>query len=132
MGTHPIFESDFDCLTDVKTLGAGQSRITENLKKNVGVFDPELPDYVVILLANGKPKSEVYEELLEFIPKNKLSAFVTWLYEEIHKIKEERKQEEAKTPPKDKPKKEKKAKKSKKNHVIAVSSDDELAPPPVI
>jgi len=24
MGTHPIFESDFDCLTDVKTLGADQ------------------------------------------------------------------------------------------------------------
>ena len=44
-----------------KLSGLIKSRITENLKKNVGVFDPELPDYVVILLANGKPKAELFQ-----------------------------------------------------------------------
>ena len=65
-------------------------------------------------------ESEVHDELLEFLPKNKLSAFVTWLYEEIQRIKEERRQEDAKTPPKEKTKKEKKAKKSKKSHVVSL------------
>ena len=46
-----------------KLSGLIKSRITENLKQNVGVFDPELPDYVVILLANGKPKAELFQLL---------------------------------------------------------------------
>jgi len=30
MGTHPIFESDFDCLTDAKSIKCGRKR--ENMK----------------------------------------------------------------------------------------------------
>jgi len=32
MGTHPIFESDFDCLTDVRSLSLQTGRDEEKLK----------------------------------------------------------------------------------------------------
>merc|ERR1711931_477552 len=35
MGTHPIFESDFDCLTDLKKMGADQSKQLENTLFNL-------------------------------------------------------------------------------------------------
>merc|ERR1711881_727318 len=33
MGTHPIFESDFDCLTEVKKKGAKMSEVDETMKR---------------------------------------------------------------------------------------------------
>jgi len=34
MGTHPIFESDFDCLTEL--MGIGPSRLSENIQLYLG------------------------------------------------------------------------------------------------
>ena len=66
------------------------------------------------MLTNRKSKSEVLNELCEFIGKDKATGFIAWLYEEIESIKSERRVQ--KTPPKkESPKKEipKKVKKQK-------------------
>ena len=88
-------------------------RIQEQLKKTIRDFDPELPDYVLLLLTNKKSKSELLKELAEFIARDKAADFVTWLYEEIESIKTERRVQ--KTPPKKEKKVKKKRKKSSKD-----------------
>ena len=46
-----------------------KERITVHLEKTIGkgLFDKELPDYVILLLTNGKAKKEITNELSEFI-----------------------------------------------------------------
>jgi len=46
-----------------------KERITGHLEKTIGkgLFDKELPDYVILLLTNGKNKKEITRELCEFI-----------------------------------------------------------------
>jgi len=42
MGTHPIFESDFDCLTEWVAVGADLDHVKRSLEKNREEVDPEV------------------------------------------------------------------------------------------
>ena len=96
-----------------------KNRIHEELKKTVRVFDSELPDYILLLLTNRKSKSEVQNELAEFINKDKAAVFISWLYEEIESIKQERRIQ--KTPPKKEKSKKQKSHRHKHKNVSLVS-----------
>ena len=92
--------------------------INEQLKKtSPEVFDPELPDYILCLLQNRRPRREMIKELEVFLPPQQTKTLVDWLFNEIDLIKKERKVDGPGGTPKksEKPKKEKKVKKSKKS-----------------
>ena len=72
-------------------------------------FDPELPDYILLLLTNRKPKREMIEELNVFLPKSKTESLVDWLFGEIEALKSKRRV------PTDSPRRKKEKKKKKKS-----------------
>merc|ERR1712106_540631 len=61
MGTHPIFESDFDCLTD----GTTDPVVDSNKKENIFNMEPLLKDLVFLLLP--KPANHVPGPLAKWI-----------------------------------------------------------------
>merc|ERR1719427_1632250 len=116
-----------------------KASINEQLKKtSPEVFDPELPDYILICLKNRKPKKEMIKELEVFLPPQQTRTLVDWLFNEIELLKNKRKVPGKGSTPKktEKVRKDKKVKKSKKSKrqesPIELSSDNELEPPPLI
>ena len=59
-------------------------------KKIFEQSDPELPDYILLLLTNRKPKREMIDELNVFLPKSKTASLVDWLFGEIEALKSKR------------------------------------------
>merc|ERR1712141_284897 len=128
MGTHPIFESDFDCLTETMTKLSClvKNRITAQLKKIAPEsFDEELPDYILLLLGHRKPKKEVIKDLEVFLSTSQTRELVDWLFDEIEALKLERKidNNDTKKIEKKKAKKDKKKNKYRTPSPISLSSD---------
>merc|ERR1711970_1245410 len=99
MGTHPIFESDFDCLTematsDVKASAEISSIIRSSIKKKLGEMgeeiDDELPDYVLLMIANRKTRSQINSELKLFLGDFAADSLCTWLFKILDKLSEKR------------------------------------------
>lgn len=52
-----------------------------------GYIDDELPDYVMIMVANKRSKTQMLEDLSLFLGKN-TEAFVSWLHQVLEKLQE--------------------------------------------
>jgi len=80
MGTHPIFESDFDCLTEMSGDVSQKLRLAVKSKlTSLDAFiDDELPDLILVMLARKRTKEEMIEELEPFLEKD-TEKFVEWL-----------------------------------------------------
>lgn len=52
-----------------------------------GYIDDELPDYVMIMVANKRSKEQMIEDLSLFLGKN-TDAFVSWLHQVLDKLQE--------------------------------------------
>merc|ERR1711973_352363 len=80
MGTHPIFESDFDCLTEMSGDVSQKLRLAVKSKlTSLDAFiDDELPDLILVMLARKRTKDEMIEELDPFLEKD-TEKFVEWL-----------------------------------------------------
>merc|ERR1712189_105138 len=74
MGTHPIFESDFDCLTE------NIKKVSQNLKRKMSKKPTNL-DYFVDVEGNLYPKDQVTPEL-------RASKVLFDLKEEIQRFKQ--------------------------------------------
>merc|ERR1712062_596486 len=136
MGTHPIFESDFDCLTETMTKLSClvKNRITAQLKKIAPEsFDEELPDYILLLLGHRKPKREVIKDLEVFLSPKQTQELVDWLFDEIEALKLERKidNNDTKKAEKKRMKKEKKSRSKRTPSPISLSSESDPEPPPL-
>merc|ERR1711953_530945 len=62
MGTHPIFESDFDCLTDMNNDISQKLRLAIKSKLTTldAYIDDELPDLILVMLA--RKKRHIYQK----------------------------------------------------------------------
>jgi len=123
-----------------------KERITGHLEKTIGkgLFDKELPDYVILLLTNGKNKKEIINELSEFIAEITATKLVEWVFNEIDLIKKEKLKESSEKKKKKEEEKRLKLEKQKEEKLkreekraappaIPLSSDEELLkPPPLI
>merc|ERR1719454_2545404 len=119
-----------------------RNSINEQLRKTCPeTFDPELPDYILLLLTNRKSKQEMMSELNIFLSPRKTQELVDWLFTEIDALKSKRKvpqtreKEKSKEHKKDKreKKKKKKSKTRREKSPIELSSDsDTPEPPPII
>jgi len=80
MGTHPIFESDFDCLTDMNNDISQKLRLAIKSKLTTldAYIDDELPDLILVMLARKKSNDEMVEELDPFL-ESESEKFVTWM-----------------------------------------------------
>merc|ERR1711914_11930 len=80
MGTHPIFESDFDCLTDMNNDISQKLRLAIKSKLTTldAYIDDELPDLILVMLARKKSNEEMVEELDPFL-ESESEKFVTWM-----------------------------------------------------
>jgi len=123
-----------------------KERIAGHLEKTIGkgLFDKELPDYVILLLTNGKNKKEITNELSEFIAEITATKLVEWVFNEIDIIKKEKLKESSEK--KKRKEEEKRLKRESQEQLkrdklkekraapsIALSSDEELLkPPPLI
>lgn len=54
---------------------------------STGYIDDELPDYVMIMVANKRSKEQMVEDLSLFLNKN-TEAFVNWLHQVLDKLQE--------------------------------------------
>lgn len=54
---------------------------------NFTFADDELPDYIMVMVANKRTKSQMNEDLQLFLT-NKTSTFVDWLHIVLKKLKE--------------------------------------------
>lgn len=54
---------------------------------NAGYIDDELPDYVMIMVANKRSKDQMIGDLSLFLGKN-TDAFVNWLHQVLEKLHE--------------------------------------------
>lgn len=52
-----------------------------------GYIDDELPDYVMIMIANKRSKQQMIEDLQLFL-SSQTELFVTWLHEVLQKLQE--------------------------------------------
>lgn len=52
-----------------------------------GYIDDELPDYVMIMVANKRSKEQMIEDLSLFLDKN-TDVFVNWLHQVLEKLQE--------------------------------------------
>lgn len=52
-----------------------------------GYIDDELPDYVMIMVANKRSKEQMIGDLSLFLGKN-TDTFVNWLYQVLEKLQE--------------------------------------------
>lgn len=59
-------------------LGSGSS---------AGYIDDELPDYVMIMVANKRSKTQMTDDLKLFLGKN-TETFVNWLHQVLEKLQE--------------------------------------------
>lgn len=123
-----------------------KERIAGHLEKTIGkgLFDKELPDYVILLLTNGKNKKEIINELSEFIAEITATKLVEWVFNEIDIIKKEKLKESSekkKRKEEEKRLKRERQEKLKRDQLkekrtappFALSSDEELLkPPPLI
>jgi len=112
MGTHPIFESDFDCLTEMtsseeKASAEISSIIRSSIKKKLiemgEEIDDELPDYILLMIANRKTRSQINSELKLFLGDSAANALCSWLFKILDKLSEKRSKFEGKSAIKDEP-----------------------------
>merc|ERR1712037_763020 len=84
MGTHPIFESDFDCLTEMP-VNPGQP--IEQLLIDVNEFTPVLPDTVSHLLLTRAGLDTEHDPRIELLLLLK-SSYPTfcWTLDRFHSI----------------------------------------------
>merc|ERR1712227_1095325 len=74
MGTHPIFESDFDCLTDIKKMSAQakqlriQTGVVNRTFKEKNYYEKELGQFED-KLKNGKFETEEEQYRAKIIPQ---------------------------------------------------------------
>lgn len=54
---------------------------------SAGYIDDELPDYVMIMVANKRSKQQMTEDLNLFLGSN-TSEFVNWLHQVLQKLQE--------------------------------------------
>lgn len=54
---------------------------------SAGYIDDELPDYVMIMVANKRSKQQMISDLNLFLG-NQTELFVTWLHEVLQKLQE--------------------------------------------
>lgn len=52
-----------------------------------GYIDDELPDYVMIMVANKRSREQMTEDLSLFLGKN-TEPFVSWLHQVLEKLQE--------------------------------------------
>lgn len=52
-----------------------------------GYIDDELPDYVMIMVANKRSRDQMVEDLSLFLDKN-TEVFVNWLHQVLEKLQE--------------------------------------------
>merc|ERR1712025_1501684 len=87
MGTHPIFESDFDCLTDMN--GDNSQRLRLAVKSKLtsldAFIDDELPDFILVMVARKRSKDEMVDELRVFLDQG-AESFVEWLDKLVEKL----------------------------------------------
>lgn len=58
-----------------------------NSGSSAGYIDDELPDYVMIMVANKRSKAQMTEDLKLFLAKN-TEIFVNWLHQVLDKLQE--------------------------------------------
>lgn len=80
---HPLMHKNVAYFQDaVKAklieLGSGSS---------TGYIDDELPDYVMIMVANKRSKSQMTDDLSLFLGKH-TESFVKWLHQVLEKLQE--------------------------------------------
>jgi len=89
MGTHPIFESDFDCLTEMDAAAEISVKLRMAVKKKLTAlkveFDDDLCDYILLIFAQKKRFKEINASLIEFL-EGKTDEFSEWLDELIRKV----------------------------------------------
>lgn len=54
---------------------------------NVFCLDDELPDYVMVMVANKRTRSQMEDDLQLFLTNN-TEAFVSWLHQVLQKLQE--------------------------------------------
>ncbi|XP_055375127.1 zinc finger CCCH domain-containing protein 14 [Condylostylus longicornis] len=108
-----------------------------------GYIDDELPDYVMIMVANKRSKQQMISDLNLFLGEN-TELFVTWLYEVLQKLQEvtlppnpvvrkETKRKASGSEDKSISKRDKKEhKKEKKNKKSSEKAEERTTPPPAI
>merc|ERR1712168_1123679 len=102
MGTHPIFESDFDCLTDLEIEANSRMQANAEISHKVrlaiktkltelGAYvDDELPDYVLVMVANRRGRQDMKKELELFLG-DATDRFCSWLFGVLDKLKDAKK-----------------------------------------
>merc|ERR1712168_1139172 len=109
MGTHPIFESDFDCLTDLEIEANSRMQANAEISHKVrlaiktkltelGAYvDDELPDYVLVMVANRRGRQDMKKELELFLG-DATDRFCSWLFGVLDKLKDAKKTAKDKRP----------------------------------
>merc|ERR1711962_1451106 len=95
MGTHPIFESDFDCLTvlrmsEITTEIAGKLRLSikkqlENLGCKDLAGDDDLLEYMMVIFGQKKRFKDICESIEPFL-EAKTKKMASWLDDLIRKV----------------------------------------------
>uniref|UniRef100_A0A336MDU3 Zinc finger CCCH domain-containing protein 14 n=1 Tax=Culicoides sonorensis TaxID=179676 RepID=A0A336MDU3_CULSO len=101
------------------------------IELGTGYIDDELPDYVMIMVANKRSKQQMVDDLNLFLGSN-TQIFVTWLHEVLEKLQEVTLP--APPPPKikkvkDHDKKDKKKDKKKKEEIPSKTNNLPILPP---
>lgn len=70
-----------------KTQSAVKAKLVELGSGTAGYIDDELPDYVMIMVANKRSKEQMTSDLSLFLGKN-TDVFVGWLHQVLEKLQE--------------------------------------------
>merc|ERR1711990_120235 len=96
MGTHPIFESDFDCLTekpevmsDITTEITGKLRL--GIKKKLDSlqidYDNDLLEYILLIFARKKRFETIIQDIEPLVENlEKSTKFASWLDDLVRKV----------------------------------------------
>lgn len=83
----PNFTQTFSISSKKKKQSAVKAKLVELGSGTAGYIDDELPDYVMIMVANKRSKEQMTTDLSLFLGKN-TDVFVGWLHQVLEKLQE--------------------------------------------